>query len=68
MLYDFGDENNPADYNRWSVIVGGVDNHLPASSEDHSSIIGLMNRTFIGQPYWMNVPNDNLHIQVGPVN
>ena len=68
MLYDFGDENNPGDYNRWSVIVGGIDNQLPASSEDYSSIIGLMNRTFIGQPYWMNVPNENLHIQVGPAN
>ena len=68
MLYDFGDENNPGDYNRWSVIVGGIDNQLPASSEDYSTIMGRMNRSFIGQPYWMNLPNDNLHIQVGPVN
>lgn len=68
ILYDYGDENTPGDYNRWSVIVGGIDNRLPASEMDYSTIIGRMNRSFMGQPYYLNLPFDNLHIQVGSAN
>ena len=69
LLYDFGDENNlGGDYNRWSVILGGSGTQVQPWANDFTTVIGLWNKTFIGTPYTWDMPNDNLHIQVGPVN
>ncbi|MGB2135453.1 MAG: hypothetical protein ACPHYG_05625, partial [Flavobacteriales bacterium] len=67
MLYTYDAEGNGV-YNRWSVIVGGIYNQLESDADDFTTTIGLLDHTFIGRQSYLNVPNDNLHIQVGPVN
>lgn len=68
ILYMEEEGEVPGNYNRWSVILGGRYNHLPAESADYSTIIGHSNRTFVGSHYYLEVPFDNRHIQVGPAN
>ena len=67
MLYTVNEEGAGV-YNRWSVIVGGIYNQLAAEEDDFTTKVGLLDHTFIGRQSYLNVPEDNLHIQVGPVN
>lgn len=62
------DENGDGVYNRWSVIVGGINNQLPADAPDYTTVIGLWNRSFVGRQHYLNTSSEDRHIQVGPVN
>jgi len=47
-------------YNRWSVMLGGSNNHMPSDLEDFSLILGKSNRAYIQSA------DSTSHVQVGP--
>jgi hypothetical protein len=58
------DEDGFGVYNRWSVIVGGFQNLLPSETEDFSTVLGRLNRSYVGTP-GADAPYESLHIQLG---
>ena len=58
--YDYGDSLTTANYNRWSTILGSANTVVPAHEPDHTTVVGVLNRTYIQEV-------DSLkHLQYGP--
>lgn len=45
--YDYGDSLTAGNYNRWSTILGSANTVVPAHEPDHTTVVGVLNRTYI---------------------
>ena len=67
MLQTFDEAGNGV-YNRWSVIVGGDNNILPSTTSDATTVVGRLNRAYVGLMSNGSVPLEERHIQVGSID